>query len=180
MWRSPRHGCVSHKIACFLVMAVSLRTQGTQRQRQARELLTTAAEETAMAVCLDPSRNQSRGWDRGASMHQVTLCDSVFNLCQGCSQLCFSAVKIKIQLVKLLQNALTAFSLVFLTLSHSVLCNLYGTKVSLLLLHKDSGSDRRLHYNCRGIIFTRTAIVCSCKKPPLLQKLMRRDILNLR
>lgn len=126
MWRSPRHGCVSHKIACFLVMAVSLRTQGTQRQ--ARELLTTVPEETAMDVCLDPSRNQSHGWEKGTSMLQTTLCDSVFNLCQGCSQLRFSALKIKIQLVKLLKNTLTAFSLVFLTLSYSALCKLYGTK----------------------------------------------------
>lgn len=71
-------------------------------------------------------------------MHQVTLCDSVFNLCQGCSHLCFSAVKTKIQLIKLLQNISTTFSLVFLTLNYNVLCNLYGTKVSLLGLRKDS------------------------------------------
>lgn len=53
----PRHGCVFHKMAFFLAMAVSLRTQGTQRQE--RELLTTVPEETAMDICRDPSSNQS-------------------------------------------------------------------------------------------------------------------------
>lgn len=95
-------------------MAVNLRTQGTQRQE--KKLLTRVPEETAMDVCLDPSRNQSRSGDRGAPTHQVTLCDSV-SICAKVAHSSASAVKIKTQLVKFLQKTLTAFSLVFLTLS---------------------------------------------------------------
>lgn len=62
-----------------------------------------------MDVCLDPSRGQSNSCARGASMDRVTLCDSVFSLCQGCSQLWLSAVEIKIQLIQLLQDSLTSF-----------------------------------------------------------------------
>ena len=61
-------------------------------------------------------------------MDHVTLRDSIFILCQGCSQVWLSAVEIKIQLIKLLQNSLTSFSLVLLTLSYCVLYSLYGTK----------------------------------------------------
>lgn len=95
-------------------MAVNLRTQGTQRQE--KKLLTRVPEETAMDVCLDPSRNQSHSGDRGAPMHQVTLCDSV-SICAKVAHSSASAVKIKTQLVKFLQKTLSAFSLVFLTLS---------------------------------------------------------------
>lgn len=76
-----------------------------------------------MDVCLDRSKGQSYSSAKGASMDHVTLRDSVLDLSQGCSQIWLSAVEIKIQLIKLLQNSLTSFSLVLLNLSYCVLYN---------------------------------------------------------
>lgn len=87
------------------------------------EELTIDPEKTVMDVWLDPSKGQSNSSAKGASMDHVTLCDFVFNLSQDCLQLWLSAVEIKIQLIKLLQNSLTSFSLVLLTLSYCVLYN---------------------------------------------------------
>lgn len=126
-----------------------------------------------MDVCRDPSRGQSNSCVRGASMDHITLCHSVFSLCQGCSQLWLSAVEIKIQLIKLLRNSLTSFSLVLLTLSYCVLYNLYGTKCLFYCSIKT-------HCTTITKIFTGSTVVCSHKKSPTLQRRMRRDTLNLR